>query len=441
MENGISGTNTKNSEKNWNSEIDITNNSNSKLNKTTNSMERMIPKRRILSLKEKGDIIEEVDRSPNVSKVKLAKKFNLATSTLATILANRNAILKTIAKCGVASSKRKNSRTSPYQFLEDKLLDWLIDRQEKGLPINSVIIREQAKIMAVNLGIEKFTASSGWIDRFKNRHGLGNKAVFDESVAKCKNRWASIRDTFPETTEPRKKHKSSEVTYTQSIYEADNGKLLGNPEAEKRPSNSIKLENSTWPADFADFPDQSSSDQGPSMNFPEIKVEVNNFGGEERTDGNNSIIENSNCGFGYIVPNSLYEVVTKTEPSLSKKRTCAESDEGTASAKSNKKGELSSSESESVAVAQPEYKPAEHPIETFFKSMAATVMTFPPHLMAIAKLNVCKLITELELRALTEKNPFVVSQDGVNELLSENIIDICSENSISVENGTRNEEG
>ncbi|XP_055943766.1 uncharacterized protein LOC129974966 isoform X3 [Argiope bruennichi] len=261
------------------------------------------------------------------------------------------------------------------------------------------------------------------------------------SVAKCKNRWASIRDTFPETTEPRKKHKSSEVTYTQSIYEADNGKLLGNPEAEKRPSNSIKLENSTWPADFADFPDQSSSDQGPSMNFPEIKVEVNNFGGEERTDGNNSIIENSNCGFGYIVPNSLYEVVTKTEPSLSKKRTCAESDEGTASAKSNKKGELSSSESESVAVAQPEYKPAEHPIETFFKSMAATVMTFPPHLMAIAKLNVCKLITELELRALTEKNPFVVSQDGVNELLSENIIDICSENSISVENGTRNEEG
>ncbi|KAF8777334.1 Major centromere autoantigen B like protein [Argiope bruennichi] len=441
MENGISGTNTKNSEKNWNSEIDITNNSNSKLHKTTNSMERMIPKRRILSLKEKGDIIEEVDRSPNVSKVKLAKKFNLATSTLATILANRNAILKTIAKCGVASSKRKNSRTSPYQFLEDKLLDWLIDRQEKGLPINSVIIREQAKIMAVNLGIEKFTASSGWIDRFKNRHGLGNKAVFDESVAKCKNRWASIRDTFPETTEPRKKHKSSEVTYTQSIYEADNGKLLGNPEAEKPPSNSIKLENSTWPADFADFPDQSSSDQGPSMNFPEIKVEVNNFGGEERTDGNDSIIENSNCGFGYIVPNSLYEVVTKTEPSLSKKRTCAESDEGTASAKSNKKGELSSSESESVAVAQPEYKPAEHPIETFFKSMAATVMTFPPHLMAIAKLNVCKLITELELRALTEKNPFVVSQDGVNELLSENIIDICSENSISVENGTRNEEG
>ncbi|GFU15095.1 major centromere autoantigen B, partial [Nephila pilipes] len=137
--------------------------------------------RKVLSLKEKGEIIEEADRCANLPKVKLAEKFNLATSTLASILGNREAILRTIAKCGAASSKRKNSRASPYQALEEKLLDWLIDSQEMKLPINSVVIREQAKVIAAELGIDQFTASSGWIDRFKNRHGLGNKAVFGES--------------------------------------------------------------------------------------------------------------------------------------------------------------------------------------------------------------------------------------------------------------------
>ncbi|GFS33420.1 major centromere autoantigen B, partial [Nephila pilipes] len=111
-------------------------------------------KRKVLSLKEKGEIIEEADRCANLPKVKLAEKFNLATSTLATILGNREAILRTIAKCGAASSKRKNSRASPYQALEEKLLDWLIDRQEIYLPINSVVIREQAKVIAAELGID-----------------------------------------------------------------------------------------------------------------------------------------------------------------------------------------------------------------------------------------------------------------------------------------------
>ncbi|CAL1264117.1 unnamed protein product [Larinioides sclopetarius] len=399
----------------------------------------MVPKRRILSLKEKGEIIQEVDRSPHLSKVKLAEKFNLATSTLATILANRDAILKTIAKCGALSSKRKNSRASPYQYLEDKLLDWLIDRQEKGIPINSVIIREQAKMMAIDLGIEKFTASSGWIDRFKNRHGLGNKAVFDESVAECKNRWASIRDTFPETTEPRKKLKGGEVPYTQSIYDEDDVKPLGIASTEKTASHLMQLETSLWSADYTTYPDQNSSQQGPALNFPEIKVEVESFDEEDNTDGNDPTSENGKCNFPYIVPNSLCEVATNTQTST--KRTSAESDEGIVNAKSPKRRELSSSESELIANNDIECKPQEHPIETFFKSMAATVLTFPPHLMAIAKLNVCKLITELELRALTEKNSFDGNQDRINQLLSENIVGMCSTNSDSVENGATNQRG
>ncbi|CAL1264114.1 unnamed protein product [Larinioides sclopetarius] len=258
-------------------------------------------------------------------------------------------------------------------------------------------------------------------------------------VAECKNRWASIRDTFPETTEPRKKLKGGEVPYTQSIYDEDDVKPLGIASTEKTASHLMQLETSLWSADYTTYPDQNSSQQGPALNFPEIKVEVESFDEEDNTDGNDPTSENGKCNFPYIVPNSLCEVATNTQTST--KRTSAESDEGIVNAKSPKRRELSSSESELIANNDIECKPQEHPIETFFKSMAATVLTFPPHLMAIAKLNVCKLITELELRALTEKNSFDGNQDRINQLLSENIVGMCSTNSDSVENGATNQRG
>nr|CAD7201477.1 unnamed protein product [Timema douglasi] len=48
--------------------------------------------------------------------------------------------------------------------------------------------------------------------------------------------------------------------------------------------------------------------------------------------------------------------------------------------------------------------PADHPIQTFFKSMASTVMTFPPHLIAETRMNVCNIVSEMEIRALRENS-------------------------------------
>nr|CAD7590668.1 unnamed protein product [Timema genevievae] len=48
--------------------------------------------------------------------------------------------------------------------------------------------------------------------------------------------------------------------------------------------------------------------------------------------------------------------------------------------------------------------PPDHPIQTFFKSMASTVMTFPPHLIAETRMNVCNIVSEMEIRALRENS-------------------------------------
>lgn len=44
-----------------------------------------------------------------------------------------------------------------------------------------------------------------------------------------------------------------------------------------------------------------------------------------------------------------------------------------------------------------------HPIQIFFKSMASTVMTFPPELAVETRMRVCKIVSEMELRSLAAK--------------------------------------
>ncbi|GFW46036.1 major centromere autoantigen B [Trichonephila clavipes] len=342
-------------------------------------LKKIVTKRKVLSLKEKGEIIGEADRCPSLPKVKLAEKFNLATSTLATILGNREAILRTIAQCGAASSKRKNSRASPYQALEEKLLDWLIDRQEINLPTNNIIIREQARLIAVELGIDQFTASSGWIDRFKNRHGLGNKAVFDETVAECKARRQIIKES--------------------SLIEATSSRTVYSLPTEDLNSETVSSQNNQV---------QDASTENSNFSVGEIKLEIESDDENRTGDGEPQAVGRN---YDYIIPNCLSDILPDNQqPTIPKKRP-RENDTGTSSGTKKRRENqivIAGTESNTAAVESETTgtkkgpKVAEHPIETFFKSMAATVMTFPPELIAVAKYEVCKIISKLEIAALSQ---------------------------------------
>ncbi|XP_077301017.1 uncharacterized protein LOC143921549 isoform X1 [Arctopsyche grandis] len=47
----------------------------------------------------------------------------------------------------------------------------------------------------------------------------------------------------------------------------------------------------------------------------------------------------------------------------------------------------------------------EHPVDTFFRSMATTVKSFSPQLIAETRMKVCNIVSEMELRSLSECNP------------------------------------
>jgi len=121
-------------------------------------------------------IIEEVEKNPGEKRVYIAKRLGLAASTLNSIFAKKNEIRQQIEKCG------KTGKESTSAELETVLFTWYQQARASNIPIDGTTLREKAKIFATQLNIYNFSASNGWVSRFKDRHGLVFKKPAGESA-------------------------------------------------------------------------------------------------------------------------------------------------------------------------------------------------------------------------------------------------------------------
>ncbi len=66
---------------------------------------------------------------------------------------------------------------SPYaDTIDQKLYAWIMEQNQKGLVVKDKYLMYKALNIAVELDIEGFTASKGYISRFKKRNGLVTRA-------------------------------------------------------------------------------------------------------------------------------------------------------------------------------------------------------------------------------------------------------------------------
>lgn len=136
--------------------------------------------RKTISVADKVKIIAKFDEHVG-TRVDLAKELSIPVSTLNTIVKSRETITINAAKCGPSAKKRKYVKDSRFKQLEEILLEWFVGARAANLPINGTLMREKARVIASRLDIQDFTASNGWIDRFKKRHNVVYKAICGES--------------------------------------------------------------------------------------------------------------------------------------------------------------------------------------------------------------------------------------------------------------------
>ena len=129
-----------------------------------------------LDIEQKAKIIREVEHGRKQSDA--AREFGLNPSTITVIMRKRDKIIQAWQEGATTSKCVKRPK---FDTVDMALFEWFKQIRAKGLPISGTILAENAAEFATQLGFETFKASSGFIEKFKHRHGIVFKAVTGES--------------------------------------------------------------------------------------------------------------------------------------------------------------------------------------------------------------------------------------------------------------------
>ena len=136
-------------------------------------------RRKDFTVSEKVQVIEYKKENPNASVRAIAEKFNCGKSQIQSILAKRTEILDEYSANKNALSKR--ARASQTQNINEATYEWYQKARLKNIPVTGPMLQEKAKQASEELGDSEFTASNGWLDRFKKRFNIKSKVISGEA--------------------------------------------------------------------------------------------------------------------------------------------------------------------------------------------------------------------------------------------------------------------
>ena len=127
-------------------------------------------KRIFLSLKQKTDILEHLEVGASV-KV-LAQEYSVHESTVRRIRSEGTNI-RNFADQGSQILQWKNQRKPKHDDLDSSLCKWFLERRTLGDPLSDLLLQEKAMELYNEIGgTSSFTASRGWLTKFKRRHNI-----------------------------------------------------------------------------------------------------------------------------------------------------------------------------------------------------------------------------------------------------------------------------
>jgi len=141
----------------------------------------MASKRKQITPETKVAITEAVERKTKTN-AQICREFDLPSSTLYTILKEKEKIMKAHNN-GNFDRDRKKLRTADFADVDKALLIWFKQARSQQVPISGPILMEKAKEIAERMGLPSFSGSTGWLDRFKSHHGIVFKNVCGESAS------------------------------------------------------------------------------------------------------------------------------------------------------------------------------------------------------------------------------------------------------------------
>ena len=134
-----------------------------------------------IPLAKKVEIIKAVEEKKQ-SKTAIAHEFQVAKSTVSSILKNKRKTLEAF-ESSTFRPDRKRLRTAAHTDVEEALLLWFKQARSQGVPVSGPILQLKARELAAALGHRGFRCSTGWLERFKTRHGIAFRQMSGEATS------------------------------------------------------------------------------------------------------------------------------------------------------------------------------------------------------------------------------------------------------------------
>ena len=133
-----------------------------------------------IPLAKKVEIIKTVEGKK--SKTAIGQEFEIAKSTVSSILKNKRKIFEAF-ESSTFGPDRKRLRTAAHTDIEDAFLLWFKQARSLGVPISGPILQLKARELASALGHRGFACSTGWLERFKTRHGIAFRQMSGQAAS------------------------------------------------------------------------------------------------------------------------------------------------------------------------------------------------------------------------------------------------------------------
>lgn len=154
-------------------------------------------KRVVLAIEKKLEIIKKFDNGASVKN--LVIQYGVGDQTVRDILKNKTKILEFSATSDSVSgmSKRKTMKTATYDELDKAMVLWFNQQRAQGIPVSGVVCAAKALQFFKELNLSgDFNASSGWLTRFKQRHGIRQISVQGEKLSSDENAADQFKEDF-----------------------------------------------------------------------------------------------------------------------------------------------------------------------------------------------------------------------------------------------------
>ena len=92
-------------------------------------------------------------------------------------------------------------RSQKYPELNKRVRQFFDECHQKGLPISGAYIKEQALLIAMELNLDDFQASQGWLQSWLKREGLSWSLLCGESASVSQEVVDDFSNRIPEITE------------------------------------------------------------------------------------------------------------------------------------------------------------------------------------------------------------------------------------------------